>query len=185
MALAAMPSLAGRFSENGYAMINDKQQAKSLLLSTPTQYRLKKMWEQTTDPTVNHKSWAYKSLVIATAKEVFQVYPSLLSALHTRMLTQQPSHYEFLQDCRRFLDTGVRAMSVNHWNTVLTYETWPESDIETDTARQREARLRDIARRLKINHETHGLLIAQWCKQPQGYVDLAYTLKILYLADAR
>lgn len=169
---------------HGFAMTNDKRIAKNLMLQPITQYKLKTLWEKTQDPTVNHKGWAYKHQVTTTALQILRTWPSILSALHMRTLLQQPSHYEFLYDCCRFLDTGTRSMSVNHWNTVLTYEQWPDTAFVDDTPRQREQRLSNFAHRLKVSHETHGPLLAQWCKHPGGYVDLAYTLKMLFLAGA-
>lgn len=168
---------------HGFEMTNDKRYGRNLMLQPVTQFRLKQLWENTRDPGTNHKGWAYKKQVMDTALEVLRVYPSLLSAVHMRSLVRQPSHYEFLYDCCGFLDTGMRDMSVNHWNTVLTYEQWPDRDFVDDTPRRREKRLRDIAWRLKVSNEKHGPLIQQWCSHPNGYVDLAYTLKMLFLAS--
>lgn len=182
MALAsfAPKSLVGH---HGFALTNDKRYGKNLVLRSVTQYRLKQLWELTRDPGTAHDSWAYKEKVMECAREIFQAYPSLVAALHVRALLIQPSHYEFLHDCCRFLDTGTRTMSVNHWNTVLTYEQWPERDFVDDSVRQREERLRAFARRLDVSRSDKGSLIGQWCRQPGGYVDLAYTLKMLFLAS--
>ena len=169
-------------SQHGFSMTNDKHVGKNVMLQPITQYKLKTLWETTRDPTSKHNGWAYKKQVTDTALEIFRAYPSLLAALHMRTLMHQPSHYEFLHDCCRFLDTGTRTMSVNHWNTVLTYEDWPNRDFVNDTPRQREDRLMAFARRLKVVHEKHGSLVSQWCRRPGGYVDLAYTLKLLFLA---
>lgn len=185
MSLAAFPPQIAGMNRHGFVWVNDKHQGKNLTLSPVVQYKLKQLWEATTDVEANHEAWSYKHRVIDTAMEVLRTYPSMLSALHLRNTVLQSSHYEFLYDCVRFLETGSRSMSVNHWETVLTYESWPDRTTADDSTRQREARLRDLSQRLKINHETHGPLVRQWCERPGGYVDLAYTLKILYLAAER
>ena len=176
----ARPSIVGK---HGFSMTNDKRYGKNVMLRSVTQYRLKQLWEATRDSETSHNGWAYKQKVMECANEIFSAYPSIIAALHSRSLLVQPSHYEFIQDCCRYLDTGVRSMSVNHWNTVLTYEQWPEREFVDDTVRQREERLRSFAKRLAVIDADNGPLIGQWCRQPGGYVDLAYTLKMLFLAS--
>lgn len=180
----SITSFARPFGHHGFEMTNNKRFGKNLMLRPITQYKLKKLWEDTVNPETVHSGWVYKKQVMDTALEIFRVYPSLLSALHMRTLIPMPSHYEFLQDCCNYLDTGRRSMSVNHWNTVLTYEEWPDREFVNDTPRQREERLKGFAQRLMVNHNTHGPLLKQWCSKPGGYVDLAYTLKLLFLAAA-
>lgn len=143
------------------------------------QYRLRRLWEMTSDPQVSKDTWAYKREVLEVATEMFRNGPQLhlVTSGYASYITDE--HREFLKDCLRYVETGRRDMAVTHWQSILSYETLPASASVTPDSHRR-----DFDRIIRgLSPQPQNELIERWCQRPGGYVDLAYTLKILYLCN--
>lgn len=130
-----------------------------------------------------------------TTLDDFEFRESLLKAALTAFGTQQfdfwysqqqyiPAagnlHREFLEDTLQFIETGTRAMHVQTWNDLInSNDTGHRQTVLSEKAMEFFGISSNGIRREPRNGSLIDVLIT-WTSQPGGFMDLLYTLHILF-----
>lgn len=167
-------------SRNGIIVGNPKRRGHNLLTDLKLQYQLRKLYEDTLNVEIDKHSWSYKHRVLELAKMIIMgsAFPNApLGAILARPPSDRGSHTEFLEDTRTFIEEGYRAFSISNWDSILSHVDAVQGQFD-------EAGKWPKLSLLKLSPQEKPNLIYEWVQQPNGYEDLALTMKILFLAGA-